>query len=158
MGKCITCNLETKDLRCIQNPDGSHYNGYKCEKCTLEELDKEQMEYRDRFAKKVLPLLLENHFKVVVKSHSFDISHESVEKEYPIKDVNFMSFIEDIRRDMESKGYYENWIDLHWVDINGVNIEIVDYICYALPNETDDKWVSFHFEILNDNGVSLDNF
>ena len=59
---------------------------------------------------------------------------------------------------MESKGYYENWIDLHWADINGVGIEIVDYICYALPNETDDKWVSFHFEVLNDNGVSLDNF
>lgn len=52
-----------------------------------------------------------------------------------MKDSDVMYCVDIIRNRMKEKGYYENWIDIHWEECNGVEIEVVDYLCYSLPRD-----------------------
>ena len=161
MGKCIICGYETNDLRCHvrTDKDGSVHDDYECEECVMIEVNKSRKEYEIKFNKKVLPYLLENNFKVVVTGGLDAIAKGDVEEntveEFLIKDSNMMYCVDIIRERMESKGYYENWIDVHWEKYEGIEFEIVDYLCFALPDKDDESWVSYSLEVIGDNEVSL---
>lgn len=61
-----------------------------------------------------------------------------------------------IRKRMEERGYYENWIDVHWEECNGVDFEVVDYLCYALPEDDEGgEWISYHLKIVGNNNMRL---
>ena len=40
---------------------------------------------------------------------------------------------------MKKKGYYENWIDIHWEEYDDIGFEVVDYLCYSLPGDRSGK-------------------
>lgn len=155
MGKCIICGCETNDLRCYvrKDEDGEYYDDYQCEKCTLKIVEKEHKKYKKEFNKKVLPYLLKNNFKVIVEY--IDENNQEKIEEYPIKDSNVMYCVDIIRKRMKSKGFYENWIDIHWEEYKGIDFEVVDYLCFALPNKADDKWISYDLKLRGDNDLCL---
>ena len=156
MGRCMLCGCETTDFRCrVRKEDDKYFNDYQCEKCTKEIVEQERKEYLNDFNKKVLPYLLENNFKVVVTSSDFDNSEKDVVEEFPIKDADVMYCVDIIRDRMKKKGYYENWIDIHWEEYDSINFEVVDYLCYALPDEDSDSWHSYYIKIVGDNGLKL---
>ena len=162
MGKCIVCGCETNDFRCHVRTDldGSVHDDYECEECIMIEVNKSRKEYEIKFNKKVLPYLLKNNFKVIVTGGLDKIAEGDVEEniveEFPIKDLNIMYCVDIIRKRMEDRGYYENWIDVHWEKYKGVEFEIVDYLCFALPDDkSDDSWVSYSLEVIGDNDLEL---
>lgn len=153
MGKCILCGCETTDFRCHVRKEGDKYfDNYQCEECTMKKIEKEREEYIRNFNERVLPYLLENNFKVVV---SEDVDGHEVIEEFPIKDTDVMYCVDIIRDRMKQKGYYENWIDIHLEEYDGIDFEVVDYLCYALPNKGSELWESFHLKLVGDNGLKL---
>ena len=155
MGKCIICGCETDDFRCHvrTDADGSVHDDYQCEECTMIHVNKARKEYEDKFNKKALPYLLENKFKVIVTG---GIDNADNVEEYPIKDSNIMYCVDVIRKRMKDKGYYENWIDVHDEKYKDIEFEVVDYLCFALPDKDDEEWVSFFFKIIGENELVLD--
>ena len=155
MGICIVCGCETTDFRCfVREENGKKYDDFQCEKCTLEKVHRERKEYVVKFNEKVLPYLLENNFNVVVREVGVD-GKEIIEK-FPVKDCDVMYCVDIIRNRMKEKGYYENWIDLHWEEYGGIDLEIVDYLCYSLPEDKDgETWVSYSLELIGANGLKL---
>lgn len=151
MGKCIICGCETKDFRCCARKDknGNSYDDYQCEKCTVEQVRISKRKYFENFNKKVLPYLLENNFKVVVTCGDS-------KEEFKITDNNIMYCVDIIRKRMKDRGYYENWIDVHWEKYKGIEFEVVDYLCFELTGkENEENWISYHLELVGDNGLEL---
>lgn len=104
--------------------------------------------WEESFNENVLPYLIENNFKVIVESD------EGIE-EFPIKDSDVMYCVDIIRKRMKDKGYYENWIDVHSEAYKDFEFEVVDYLCYALPDEDDESWYSYYLKLVGDNDISL---
>lgn len=150
MGKCIICNCETEDFRCcVREENGEYFDDFQCEECTDKIVEEERVKWENEFNNKVLPYLIENNFKVIVESD------DNIE-EFPIKDSNVMYCVDIIRKRMESQGYYENWIDVHWEEHNGVDFEVVDYLCYTLPeDEEGNGWTSYRLKIVGNNNIRL---
>lgn len=150
MGKCIVCNCETEDFRCrVREENGEYFDDFQCEECTDKIVEEERGKWLNDFNEKSLPYLLKNNFKVVIESDG------SIE-EFPITDANIMYCVYIIRNRMKEKGYYENWIDVHWEECNGVDFEVVDYLCYALPEDEECKsWCSYHLKVVGDNDIRL---
>ena len=156
MGKCIICGRDTNDFRCaVRKENGKSYDDYQCEECTMEKVRKAREEYERDFNEKLLPYLLDNNFKVIVEG-GFEVHGKEPVEEYPVKDFNFMDCVGIIRNRMKEKGYYENWIDVHWEEYNGVEIEVVDYLCYSLSGDKGgETWISYNLELIGDNGLKL---
>lgn len=154
MGKCIICGCDTNDFRCrVREENGKSYDDYQCEKCTMEKVEKARNKYMEDFNREVLPYLMKNNFRARVSS--FQDGKDIIE-EFPIKADDIMYCVDIIRDRMLSKGYYENWIDIHWEEHNGVELEIVDYLCYALPEDKKgDSWVSYYIDFIGDNDIRL---
>lgn len=150
MGKCIICGCETDDFRCcVREENGEYFDDFQCEECTMKIVEKERKEWEDSFNEKVLPYLIENNFKVIVESD------DKIE-EFPIRHSDLMYCVDIIRKRMEAKGYYENWIDVHWEGYKDVDFEVVDYLCYALPDDEDGEyWCSYHLKLAGDNDIRL---
>jgi hypothetical protein len=94
---------------------------------------------------KVLPFLVENHFKVVV-----EIGKEI--EEFLINDIHIMYCVNIIRERMKAKGYRETWIDVHTATINGVIFEVVDYLCFEKKGKRD---IGVYIELIGDNDQKL---
>lgn len=153
MGKCIICGCDTNDFRCsVREENGQKHDDYQCEERTMEKVRKANEEYFKNFEEKALPYLLENKFKVIVDLHEKD---KVLTQEFPIKDTDVMYCVDIIRDRMKEKGYYENWIDVHWEEYNGIEFEVVDYLSFALPKEDSESWVSYHLKLVGDNGQTL---
>ena len=150
MGKCIICGCETDDFRCcVREENGEYFDDFQCKECTMKIVEKERKEWEDSFNEKVLPYLIENNFKVIVESD------DKIE-EFPIRHSDLMYCVDIIRKRMEAKGYYENWIDVHWEGYKDVDFEVVDYLCYALPDDEDGEyWCSYHLKLAGDNDIRL---
>lgn len=150
IGKCIICGCKTEDFRCsVREENGEYFDDFQCEECTTKKVEKERIQWECDFNEKVLPYLTENNFKVVVESD------DGIE-EFPIKDANVMYCVNTIRQRMKAQGYYENWIDIHWEEYKDVDFEVVDYLCYALPEDKEgDSWYSYHLKIVGDNDARL---
>jgi len=162
MGKCIVCGCETDDFRCHvrTDKDGSVHDDYECEECAMMQATEARKAYTIKFNKKVLPYLLKNNFKVIVRGgpdcikEGEDVVEDTVE-EFPIKDSDMMYCVDIIRERMKEKGYYENWIDVHDEKYKGIRFEVVDYLCFALPDKDDEAWVSYSLEIVGENELCL---
>lgn len=150
MGKCIICNCETEDFRCcVREENGEYFDDFQCGECTDKIVEKERIKWESDFNNKALPYFIENNFKVIVEGN------DKIE-EFPIKDSDVMYCVNIIRKRMEERGYYENWIDVHWEECNGVDFEVVDYLCYALPEDDEgDEWISYHLKIVGNNNMRL---
>lgn len=150
MGNCIVCGCETEDFRCcVREENGEFFDDFQCEECTMKIVEKERKEWEDNFNEKVLPYLIENNFKVIVESD------DKIE-EFPIKNSDVMYCVDIIRKRMEAKGYYENWIDVHWEGYKDVDFEIVDYLCYALPHDKNGEyWCSYYLKLVGNNDIRL---
>lgn len=146
MGNCITCNCDTDDFRCNVRIDeeGFRHNDYQCEKCVMIKVNKERKIYKKRFEKIILPYLIKNNFRVVVNRDG------DTEEIFKVKEYDFLKCVDIIRKRMKSKGYYENWIDIHSKSYKGINFEMVDYLCFALPKEDSGSWVSYSFKLVGD--------
>lgn len=155
MGKCIICGRDTDDFRCCvrEDSEGKLYDDYQCEECTMAIVRKEREEYEKEFNIKVLPYLLENNFKVIVEY--IDENNQEIIEEYPIKNSNVMYCVDIIRERMKSKGYYENWIDVHWEEFKNIDFEVVDYLCFALPNKDDKEWISYDLKLRGNGDLAL---
>lgn len=158
MGRCIICGCDTEDFRCCVREDneGNMHDDYQCKECTIEKIEKEHLTYKKEFDDKVLPFLIKNEFKVIVEGgfnsaiEEFPILKESVR--FPI---DVMDAVDIIRERMNKLGYYENWIDVHWEEFNGVELEIVDYLSFALPGKDCEEWVSFFLRLEGKDGIKL---
>lgn len=150
MGKCIICNCETEDFRCcVREENGEYFDDFQCGECTDKIVEKERIKWESDFNNKALPYFIENNFKVIVEGN------DKIE-EFPIKDSDVMYCVNIIRKRMEERGYYENWIDVHWEECNEVDFEVVDYLCYALPEDDEGgEWISYHLKIVGNNNMRL---
>lgn len=159
MGKCIICGKETNDFRCcVREEKGKSYDDFQCEECTIKKVEKERLAYSGKFNNVLMPYLIENEFKVVVTT----IDEEGdaiVVEEFPIikGTTDIMYCVDIIVERMSKAGYYESWVDFHTETYEGVDIEVVDYLCFDLINgeEDEDNSHSFHLSLEGVNGIKL---
>lgn len=142
-GKCVQCGVETSNFIGCARDD--IYDDFLCDECLEKKIKKQHEQYEKDMREKVLPFLVENHFKVVV-----EIGKEI--EEFPINDIDIMSCVNIIRERMKAKGYREIWIDVHTETINGVIFEVVDYLCFEKKGKRD---IGVYIELIGKNWQKL---
>ena len=157
IGKCIVCGKETSDFRFgVREENGIFYDDFQCEECTDKKVKKAREEYVRDFTEKVLPYLIENNFKVLVKRNLIGPNTWEQVEEFPIIDHNIMYCVDIIRNRMKDDVYFEKWIDVHTTEHNGVVFEVVDFLSYeqCLDRNKEDR-IEFWVELVGDEGKVL---